>query len=129
MAAHSPLFPSSGTSTTAVDAGRPLIQRCGGLAEREMEAQVLDTMALERERRHNHQGTDSGARVHRRQRAALQPQPDRHAGTRRLLLRGQRSLSPARAHCWWSTPRGVEAADGGQLLHGDRSWASRCCRS
>ncbi len=27
-----------------------LIQRCGGLAEREMEAQVLDTMALERER-------------------------------------------------------------------------------
>jgi GTP-binding protein LepA len=27
-----------------------LIQRCGGLAEREMEAQVLDSMALERER-------------------------------------------------------------------------------
>jgi GTP-binding protein LepA len=27
-----------------------LIQRCGGLADREMEAQVLDTMALERER-------------------------------------------------------------------------------
>jgi GTP-binding protein LepA len=26
------------------------IQRCGGLAEREMEAQVLDTMDLERER-------------------------------------------------------------------------------
>ena len=27
-----------------------LIQRCGGLAEREMEAQVLDSMDIERER-------------------------------------------------------------------------------
>ena len=39
-----------------------IIQRCGGLSDREMEAQVLDSMA------------------------GLQPQPDRHARPRGLLL-------------------------------------------
>jgi len=32
------------------------IQLCGGLSDREMEAQVLDSMDLEREPRHHHQG-------------------------------------------------------------------------
>jgi GTP-binding protein LepA len=40
-----------------------LIQRCGGLAEREMEAQVLDSMDIEKERGHHHQGADSSTAV------------------------------------------------------------------
>ena len=35
-----------------------LIQACGGLTDREMTAQVLDNMELEKGARHHHQGAD-----------------------------------------------------------------------
>ena len=47
-----------------------IIQRCGGLSDREMEAQVLDSMDIERERG-IHQGPDGGAELSRAGRAGL----------------------------------------------------------
>jgi GTP-binding protein LepA len=69
-----------------------IIHLCGGLSDREMEAQVLDSMDIEREARHHHQGADRRLSYKART-ARLQPEPDRYAGARRLLLRGFRSLS------------------------------------
>ena len=78
---------------------------CGGLSDREMEAQVLDSMDLERERgitiKAQTAALEYGAAT-----ARLQPEPDRHARARRLQLRGSRARSrPAKARCWWSMPR------------------------
>ena len=47
------------------------IQRCGGLADREMEAQVLDTDGPRARARHHHQGADRGAA--RTSRATVEP--------------------------------------------------------
>jgi GTP-binding protein LepA len=65
-----------------------LIQLCGGLDRREMQEQVLDSMDLERERgiTIKAQSVTLGTPA-RRQR--LPAQPDRHAGPRRLLVRGE----------------------------------------
>ena len=64
------------------------IQRCGGLSDREMAAQVLDSMDLERERGITIKAQTACAVVYRRGTARLPAQPDRHAGPRRLRLRG-----------------------------------------
>ena len=43
-----------------------LIHRCGGLSEREMEAQVLDSMDIERERGITIKAQTAALRIHRR---------------------------------------------------------------
>ena len=63
-----------------------LIQRCGGLSDREMEAQVLDSMDIERERGITIKAQTAALDLQGAQRAGLQPEPDRHAGARGLLL-------------------------------------------
>ena len=63
-----------------------IIQRCGGLSDREMEAQVLDSMDIERERGITIKAQTAALQYTGAQRPGLQPQPDRHAGPRRLLL-------------------------------------------
>jgi sulfate adenylyltransferase subunit 1 (EFTu-like GTPase family) len=62
-----------------------IIQRCGGLSDREMEAQVLDSMDIERERGITIKAQTAALSTSPR-RQDLQPQPDRHAGARGLLL-------------------------------------------
>ena len=59
-----------------------------GLSDREMEAQVLDSMDIERERGITIKAQTAALQYQART-AGLQPQPDRHAGPRRLLVRGQ----------------------------------------
>ena len=56
-----------------------LIQRCGGLSEREMEKQVLDSMDLERERGITIKAQTASLRYQARGRQRLPAQPDRHA--------------------------------------------------
>ena len=63
-----------------------LIQMCGGLADREMQAQVLDNMALERERGITIKAQSVDAVLRLEGRAALPAQPHRYAGARRFLL-------------------------------------------
>ncbi len=63
-----------------------LIQRCGGLAEREMEAQVLDSMDIEKERGITIKAQTAALHYKARDGTGLQPQSDRHAGPRRLLV-------------------------------------------
>ena len=85
------------------------IQMCGGLAEREMAEQVLDTMELERER---------GITI-KAQTAALEYRA-KDGETYLLNLidtpghvdfsyEVSRSLAACEARCSWSTPQGVEA--------------------
>jgi GTP-binding protein LepA len=52
----------------------------GALQAREMEAQVLDTMDLERERGHHDQGASRPPALQGEGRRAVRPEPDRHAG-------------------------------------------------
>ena len=66
-----------------------IIQRCGGLSDREMDAQVLDSMDIERERGITIKAQTAALEYVAQERPDLQPQPDRHAGPRRLLVRSQ----------------------------------------
>ena len=99
-----------------------LIQLCGGLADREMQAQVLDSMDLERERGITIKAQSVTLHYDGAGRQALPAQPDRHARARRLLLRGV------------AQPRGLRGRAAGrrrgpgrrgperrQLLHRDRA--------
>ena len=82
-----------------------LIQRCGGLAEREMQAQVLDSMDIEKER---------GITI-KAQTAALQykAQDGQIYNLNLIDTPGHVDFStksaarcrPAKARCWWSMPR------------------------
>ena len=65
-----------------------LIQRCGGLQEREMEAQVLDSMDIEKERGITIKA-QTAALHYKAGWTGLQPEPDRHPGPCGLFLRGE----------------------------------------
>ena len=63
-----------------------LIQLCGGLSEREMKEQVLDSMDIERERGITIKAQTVRLDYRAQGRRALRAEPDRHAGPRRLRL-------------------------------------------
>jgi len=63
-----------------------LIQRCGGLEAREMEAQVLDSMDIEKERGITIKAQTAALQYKATRRTGLQPEPDRHARSRGLLI-------------------------------------------
>ncbi len=72
--------------------------------------------------RHHDQGADRRALVQGARRADLQPQPDRHAGPRRLRLRGL--ALPCRVRGRAAGRRrlaGRRGADGGELLYRNRA--------
>ena len=102
------------------------IQRCGGLADREMEAQVLDSMDLERERGITIKAQTAALSYTARDGTGLRAQPDRHARPRRLRLR---SVALARRLRGRAAGRrrvaGRRSADGRQLLHRDRAGRHR----
>ena len=66
-----------------------LIQRCGGLQEREMEAQVLDSMDIEKERGITIKAQTAALQLQSARRPGLQPQFDRHPRPCGLFLRGE----------------------------------------
>ena len=99
-----------------------IIQTCGGLSDREMEAQVLDSMDLERERGITIKAQTAALSYKARDGADLPAQPDRHARPRRLLLRSLAlALRVRRRGARGRRVAGRRGADGRQLLHRDRA--------
>ena len=100
------------------------IQLCGGLEAREMQAQVLDSMDLERERGITIKAQSVTLRYLARDGETLPAQPDRHARARGLLLR---SLALAgglrRRAAGGGCGAGRRGAERRQLLHGARAGA------
>ncbi len=107
-----------------------LIQLCGGLEAREMQAQVLDSMDLERERGITIKAQSVTLDYQAQRRGALPAQSDRHARPRGLLLRGvaQPGRLRRRAAGGRCLP-GRGGAERRQLLHRHRAGPRRCCRS
>ena len=74
-----------------------IIQICGGLSDREMEAQVLDSMDLERER---------GITI-KAQSVTLDYKASDGETPRATLTSPMKfpvRWLPVKVHCWWSTP-------------------------
>ena len=98
------------------------IQRCGGLSDREMEAQVLDSMDLERERGITIKAQTAALTYKARDGQVYRLNLIDTPGPRRLRLRG---LALARGLRGRAAGRrrlaGRGGADGRQLLHGDRA--------
>ena len=63
-----------------------IIQMCGGLSDREMEAQVLDSMDLERERGITIKAQTAALEYRSRDGNTLLAEPYRYAGPRRFFL-------------------------------------------
>ncbi len=88
-----------------------LIQTCGGLTERELKEQVLDSMDIERERGHHHQSSVRHAGLHRCRWPGVPAQLHRYPlGTSTSPTKCRVRSMPAKGPCWSSTRRrGVEA--------------------
>ena len=119
----SAIFPSSPTSTTASRHWPTASSSyCGGLADREMEEQVLDSMDLERERGITIKAQTAALEYRRAGRQAVPAQPDRHARARRFFLRGVALALGLRGRAaGGGRLAGRGGADRGQLLHRHRA--------
>ena len=104
------------------------IQRCGGLADREMEAQVLDTMDLERERGITIKAQTAALTYVARDGSSydlnLIDTPAMSTSRTRFRARSP----PARARCWSSTLRRAWRRRRSPTATPRPSRASRSCR-
>ena len=99
-----------------------IIHLCGGLSDREMEAQVLDSMDIERERGITIKAQTAALDVQGARRSDLPAQPDRHARPRRLFLRSQPLAGRLRRRAaGGGCLPGRGGAERGQLLYRHRA--------
>ena len=99
-----------------------IIERTGGLSTREMDAQVLDSMDLERERGITIKAQTAALTYKAQGRAGIPPEPHRHPRPRGLLLRGEPvAVGLRRRPPGGRRLPGRGGADRGQLLHRHRA--------
>ena len=86
-------------------------------------------MDIERERGITIKAQTAALQLHGARRPGLQPQPDRHAGPRRLLAtRSAARCRPAKARCWWSMPARASRRRRWPTATPRSTSASRWCR-
>ena len=82
-----------------------IIQLCGGLEEREMEAQVLDSNPIERERGITIKAQSVSLPYTAQGRRPTSSTSSTPPATSTSATRSAARWPPAKARCWWSTPR------------------------
>jgi hypothetical protein len=105
-----------------------IIHLCGGLSDREMEAQVLDSMDIERERGITIKAQTASLQYRARSGEIYNLNLIDTPGTSISPMRCRVRCRPAKGPCWSSMPRRASKRRPSPTAIRRSSWASMSCR-